>query len=136
MIRLARHTVAHFCGPVVNRLMVDGQIKGGVVQGLGAALTEELVYDAEGQLLTGSLADYRVPMAVETPEIEVLHVEVEDGGPQDGPPRHTGVGEAGTAGASAAVMNAVNDALAPRGAALWQIPATPERVLAALDAAG
>jgi len=127
--------VAHWCGPVVNALMVDGQIKGGVAQGLGAALTEELVYDCEGQLLTGSLAEYRVPMPVETPDITVHHVQAPET-TAGGPPRHTGVGEAGTAGAAGAVMNAVNDALAPRRAALWQIPATPARVLGALDAAG
>lgn len=136
MLRLARHAVAHYCGAVVNPLLVDGQIKGGVVQGLGAALTEELDYDAEGQLLNATLAEYRVPMPVETPEIEVHHVHHPEEAAQDGrPPRHVGVGEAGTAGASAAVLNAVNDALSPRGAALWQIPATPVRVLAALDAA-
>jgi carbon-monoxide dehydrogenase large subunit len=137
IVRLARHAVAHFCGKVVNPLLVDGQIKGGVAQGLGAALTEELDYDAEGQLLNATLAEYRVPMAVETPDIEVHHVHPPgaDSAPDGEPPRHVGVGEAGTAGASAAVMNAINDALAPRGAALWQIPATPRRVLAALDSA-
>ncbi len=135
LVRAVKHAVAHWCGPVVNALMVDGQIKGGVAQGLGAALTEELVYDCEGQLLTGSLAEYRVPMPVETPDITVHHVQAPET-TAGGPPRHTGVGEAGTAGAAGAVMNAVNDALAPRRAALWQIPATPARVLGALDAAG
>ena len=138
IVRPVRHAVAHFCGRVVNALMVDGQIKGGVAQGLGAALTEEIIYNDEGQLLSGSLAEYRVPMAVETPDIAVHHVHISDGAvaDRDTPPRHAGVGEAGTAGASAAVLNAINDALAPRFAALWRIPATPERVLGALDAAG
>lgn len=136
ILRLARHAVAHFCGAVVNPLLVDGQIKGGVAQGLGAALTEELDYDAEGQLRNATLAEYRVPMAVETPEIEVLHVHPPSEAGNGRPPRWVGVGEAGTSGASAAVLNAVNDALAPRGAALWQIPATPARILAALDAPG
>lgn len=135
LVRLVRHAVAHFCGKVVNPLLVDGQIKGGVAQGLGAALSEELLYDEEGQLLTGTLAEYRMPMAVETPEIDVHHVHLQshEEASRDAPPRHVGVGEAGTAGASAAVLNAVNDALAPRGAALLQIPATPERIFAALD---
>lgn len=137
LLRLVRHAVAHFCGPIVNPLLVDGQIKGGVAQGLGAALSEEVLYDAEGQLLTGTLAEYRVPMAVETPDIEVYHVHLPDAesAGREAPTRYVGMGEAGTAGASAAVLNAVNDALAPRGASLWQIPATPERILAALDRA-
>lgn len=136
IVRLATHAVAHFCGAVVNPLLVDGQIKGGVAQGLGAALTEQLDYDAEGQLLNATLAEYRVPMSVETPDIEVLHVHPPGAAAVSvgAPPRYVGVGEAGTAGASAAVLNAINDALAPVGAALWEIPATPARVLAALDA--
>lgn len=139
LVRAVDHVVAHFCGAVVNPLLVDGQIKGGVVQGLGAALSEELAYDADGQLLSATLADYRVPMAPETPDIEVLHVERPAGAADDNddaPPRFIGVGEAGTAGASAAALNAINDALAPRDAALWRIPATPARVLAALGAIG
>ncbi len=135
LVRPVRHAVAHYCGLVVNPLLVDGQFKGGVAQGLGAALTEELLYDSEGQLLTGSLAEYRVPMAVETPDITVHHVHLpgEDNPDREALPRYAGVGEAGTVGASAALLNAVNDALAPESAALWRIPASPQRVLAALD---
>jgi len=130
LISLLRHAVAHECGRVVNPLLVDEQIRGGVVQGLGAALFEECLYSEEGQLLNATLADYLVPMAAEMPDIEVIHV--------DGPALTgeglgiAGVGEAGTVGAAAAVMNALNDALAPRGAALHTMPFTPDRVLRAL----
>ncbi len=136
VVRLVRHAVAHDCGAIANPLFVDGQLKGGIAQGLGAALWEELVYDDQGQLLSGSLADYKVPTALEIPDIQIVHLPAgaaeED---PDTPPRFVGVGEAGTAGAPAAVMNAINDALAPRGAKLFQMPATPERVLQALGAA-
>jgi aerobic carbon-monoxide dehydrogenase large subunit len=104
-------------------------VRGGVVQGLGAAFFEECLYNEEGQLTNGSLADYLVPMACEMPDIEISHVET--------PTRDTelgakGCGEAGTAAASAAAMNAVNDALVGHGAVLTQIPMTPMRILKAL----
>src|SRR5690606_22908652 len=110
-------------------LLVDEQIRGGVVQGLGAAFFEECVYNEEGQLTNGSLADYLVPMSFEMPDIETAHIET--------PTRDTelgakGCGEAGTAAASAAAMNAVNDALAGHGVSLTQIPMTPARILKAL----
>ena len=128
-IRLLGHWVVEDCGRIINRLLVDEQIRGGVVQGLGAALFEECVYTPDGQLLNATLADYLVPMAGEMPDIHVDHVST--------PTAHTalgakGVGEAGTAGAAAAVLNAVNDALTPFGARLSEIPLTPERVLTAL----
>lgn len=128
-IRLLGHWVVEDCGRIINRLLVDEQIRGGVVQGLGAALFEECVYAPDGQLLNATLADYLVPMADEMPDIHVDHVST--------PTAHTalgakGVGEAGTAGAAAAVLNAVNDALTPFGARLAEIPLTPERVLTAL----
>jgi carbon-monoxide dehydrogenase large subunit len=130
LITLIRHVVVHECGRVVNPLLVDEQIRGGVVQGLGAALFEECLYSEDGQLLNASLADYLVPMAGEMPDIELIHAE--------GPSLAgeglgiVGVGEAGTIGAAAAVMNALNDALAPHGAALHTMPFTPDRVLRAL----
>lgn len=135
IVRIVRHAVAHDCGEVANPLFVDGQLKGGIAQGIGAALTEELIYDDAGQLLSGSLSDYKVPLAPEMPDVEVIHVE----GllpPRDPatPPRFVGVGEAGTAGAPGAVLNAINDALSPCGANLFAMPATPERVLTALGA--
>jgi len=128
-VRLLRHWVVEDCGRVVNPQLVDEQIRGGVVQGLGAALWEECLYDAAGQLLNGSLADYLVPMAAELPDIAVAHVETPTAETELGA---KGAGEAGTAGAPAAVMNAINDALAPFGARVLAQPFTPERILAAL----
>ena len=129
-IELLHHWVAHEDGTLVNPGLVAGQIRGGVVQGLGAALFEECRYDGEGQLLNPQLVDYLVPMAGEMPEIEVIHVPRAGDGDDLGA---KGVGEAGVAGASAAALNAINDALAPLGADLHELPATPERVLRAIQ---
>jgi carbon-monoxide dehydrogenase large subunit len=126
--------VLHFwavedCGRVINPMLVDEQVRGGVVQGIGGALYEECLYSPEGQLLNTSMADYIVPMASEMPEITVAHIET---------PTKTsvlgakGAGEAGTGGAPAALLNAVNDALSPLDASIWQMPMTPERILKAL----
>lgn len=128
-VKILRHWVVEDCGRIINPLLVDEQIRGGVVQGLGAAFFEECLYDENGQLTNGSLADYLVPMAVEMPDIAVAHVET--------PTRDTelgakGCGEAGTAAAAAAALNAVNDALRPLNASVEQIPMTPARVLRAL----
>ena len=127
--------VLHFwavedCGRVINPLLVDEQIRGGVVQGIGGALYEECHYSTDGQFLNATMADYMVPMASEMPEITIAHIET---------PTKTsvlgakGAGEAGTGGAPAAILNAVNDALSPMGASIWQMPMTPERILTALD---
>jgi aerobic carbon-monoxide dehydrogenase large subunit len=121
--------VAEDCGRIINPMLVDEQVRGGAVQGLGAAFFEECRYSDTGQLENGSLADYLVPMAYEMPDIKVAHVET--------PTRDTelgakGCGEAGTAAASAAAMNAVNDAIAPLSARISQIPMTPQRLLRAL----
>jgi carbon-monoxide dehydrogenase large subunit len=110
-------------------LLVDEQIRGGVVQGLGAAFFEECVYGDNGQLTNGSLADYLVPMAVEMPDIEIGHVETLTLDTQLGA---KGVGEAGTAAASAAALNAINDAMKPFGGTIAQVPMTPARLLKAL----
>ena len=128
-VRLLGHWVVEDCGRIINPLLVDEQVRGGVVQGIGAALFEECLYSKEGQLQNGTLADYLVPMAAEMPDIHVGHVST--------PTLHSelgakGAGEAGTAGAAPAVLNAINDALRPLGARLTQIPATPERILRAL----
>lgn len=131
-VRLLKHWVVEDCGTVINPLLVDGQIRGGVVQGLGAALFEECRYDSEGQMLNATMADYLVPMAGEMPDIVVGHVSTPTAESTIGA---KGAGEAGTAGAAAAVLNAVNDALAPRGVRLAALPLTPARVLAALGVA-
>jgi carbon-monoxide dehydrogenase large subunit len=128
-VRLLNHWVVEDCGRIINPLLVDEQIRGGVVQGIGAALFEECMYSAEGQLLNGTLADYLVPMAGEMPDIHVDHVSTPTLQSELGA---KGAGEAGTAGAASAVLNAINDALQPLGARLSQIPATPERILRAL----
>jgi carbon-monoxide dehydrogenase large subunit len=129
IVTLRKHYVVHDSGTVINPMLLDEQIRGGVVQGLGAAMYEEIPYGPQGQLLIGSMADYLLPMAAEMPDIEVGHVGTADPDTSVGA---KGAGEAGTAGASAAVLNAVNDALAPLGAFLTQLPLTPERILRAL----
>jgi len=128
-IKLLKHWVVEDCGTIINPQLVDEQIRGGAVQGLGAALFEKCIYDERGQLTNANMADYLVPMSGEMPDIEVGHVvspteETELGA--------KGAGEAGTAGAAAAVANAVNDALRPFGAVITEIPLTPEVILTAL----
>jgi aerobic carbon-monoxide dehydrogenase large subunit len=129
MVQLLQHWCVEDCGRIINPLLVDEQVRGGVVQGIGGALYEHCVYAADGQLMIGSMADYLVPMAAEMPDIYVGHVET--------PTKESllgakGAGEAGTAGAPAAIMNAINDALLPFKAKVFAQPFTPERILAAL----
>ena len=128
-IKLLKHWVVEDCGRIINPLLVEEQIRGGVVQGIGGALYEECLYDSRGQLLNGNLADYLVPMAAEMPDIEVAHIETPTA---DSALGAKGAGEAGTGGAPAAVMNAVNDALSPFKARVSAQPMTPARILAAL----
>jgi carbon-monoxide dehydrogenase large subunit len=129
-VRLIKHWCVEDCGTVINPQLVDEQIRGGVVQGIGAALFEHCIYDERGQLRNGTMADYLVPMAPEMPEIEIDHVVTPTADSELGA---KGAGEAGTAGASGAIMNAVNDALRPLGAAaITEIPITPDVVLRAL----
>ena len=128
-VKLLKHWCVEDCGTVINPMLVDEQIRGGIVQGIGAALWEHCLYDANGQLLNGNMADYLVPMSGEMPDIVVAHVSTPTRGSELGA---KGVGEAGTAGAPGAVINAINDALAPLGARVTAQPCTPERVLKAL----
>ncbi len=121
--------VVEDCGRVINPKLVDEQIRGGVVQGIGGALYEECLYDDDGQLLNATMADYLVPMAAEMPDIHILHVETPTTTSNLGA---KGAGEAGTGGAPAAILNAVNDALRPLDTAIHQMPMTPERILKAL----
>jgi carbon-monoxide dehydrogenase large subunit len=129
-IKLLKHWCVEDCGTVINPQLVDEQIRGGVVQGLGAVLFEHCLYDERGQMLNGNMADYLVPMAAEMPDIVCGHVVTPTADSELGA---KGAGEAGTAGAPAAVMNAVNDALAPLGAKIiTEMPITPSVVLRAL----
>ncbi|MDB5655428.1 MAG: carbon monoxide dehydrogenase [Tardiphaga sp.] len=131
-ITLLKHWVVEDCGTLINPQLVDEQIRGGVVQGLGAALYEHCIYDERGQLTNANMADYLVPMSGEMPDIAIGHVvsptlETELGA--------KGAGEAGTAGAAACVANAVNDALSPFGVSITEIPLTPRLILTALGVA-
>lgn len=125
-VRILRFWAVDDCGTIVNPLLVDEQIRGGIVQGIGSALYEQCLYSREGQIQNGSLIDYLVPMAGEMPDIDVAHVET--------PTRMTalgarGVGEAGAVAAAATVWSAVNDALRPLAATVAAQPITPEHIL-------
>ena len=124
-VSVLRYLVVEDCGRMVNPLIVDGQVHGGVAQGLGAALLEEIVHDEHGQLLSGTLMDYVVPSACEVPWMEVHHLETPSPVTLGG---FRGMGEGGTIGAPAAIANAVADALAPLGVEVAELPVTPERI--------
>jgi carbon-monoxide dehydrogenase large subunit len=128
-VKLLGHWCVEDCGTVINPMLVDEQVRGGIVQGLGAVMFEHCLYSPEGQLLNGNMADYLVPMAGEMPDVVVAHVSTPTQTSELGA---KGAGEAGTAGAPAAVMNAINDALAPFNARVTVQPCTPERILKAL----
>jgi carbon-monoxide dehydrogenase large subunit len=125
-IRMLGFWVVDDCGRVINPLLVDEQVRGGVVQGIGAALYEHCIYNDAGQLENGSLVDYLVPMASEMPDIQIAHATTPTSATKLGA---RGVGEAGTVAAAAAIWTAVNDALAPLGATVTAQPITPEHVL-------
>ena len=124
-VRVERFIVAEDAGRLVNPMIVDGQICGGVAQGIANALFEEIVYDAGGDILSTTLADFLPPTAHEVPRIEIHHLETLTDASVT---RAKGVGEGGTIGAPAAVLAAINDALAPLGAEIDEMPATPRRL--------
>jgi carbon-monoxide dehydrogenase large subunit len=128
-VKLLRHWAVEDCGTIINPQLVDEQIRGGVVQGLGAALFEKCIYDERGQLTNANMADYLVPMSGEMPDIDVGHAVSPTSESELGA---KGAGEAGTAGAAAAVANAVNDALKPFATCITEIPLTPQVILTAL----
>jgi carbon-monoxide dehydrogenase large subunit len=130
--RLVRYVAVDDLGTVINPQVVDGQVVGGVAQGIGQALYEEAVYDEQGTLLTGSMTSYLVPSAAELPTLELDRTETPS---PTNPLGVKGVGETGTIAAPAAVMNAVVDALAPLGVDDLDMPATPERVWRAIEEA-
>jgi carbon-monoxide dehydrogenase large subunit len=128
-----RYIVSEDCGPMINPSVVDGQIRGGVVQGLGGVLLEDFVYDAGGNPLSGTLVDYLLPTATEVPTIEIGHVETIA---STNPSGFKGMGEGGAIGSHAAVANAVADALAPFGIDVLQTPLGPNDIYRLIVAAG
>jgi carbon-monoxide dehydrogenase large subunit len=131
-IDLRRYVVAEDCGRVINPLIVAGQVHGGVAQGIGAVLFEEVVHDETGQVLTASFVDYLVPSAPEIPPVDIVHVETARPSNVGG---FRGMGEGGTIGAPAAIANAVTDALAPFGIEIDEVPITPERLFRLIERA-
>ena len=124
-VKIRRYVAVDDCGNIINPLIVDGQVHGGIAQGLGQALWEQAVYDENGQLLTGELMDYAVPKAHRMPWIESDHTTTPS---PVNPLGVKGVGEAGTIGCSPAVVNSVVDALSPLGVRHIDMPLTPEKV--------
>jgi carbon-monoxide dehydrogenase large subunit len=129
-VQLLRYIVSEDCGPMINPNVVEGQIAGGAVQGIGGALYEELVYDDAGNPVTTTFMDYLLPTAGEVPIIEYGHIETPSGGPGG----YKGVGEGGAIGAPPAVVNAVADALSPFGVEVTRLPLTPSTVMDLLRA--
>jgi len=132
-VKVLNYTVAHDAGRVINPLIVDGQVQGGVAHGIGNALLEWMQYDANAQPLTTSFADYMLPMATDVPTCAIAHVETVN--PLN-PLGVKGAGEGGTIPAPAAIIAAIEDALSPFGVHFAETPLTPERIVAAMRAAG
>ncbi|MDI3339036.1 MAG: molybdopterin-dependent oxidoreductase [Sphaerobacter sp.] len=131
-VKLRRYVSVDDCGYIVNPMLVEGQVHGGLAQGIAQALLEEVRYDDTGQLLTGTLMDYAVPKASSLPRFETDHTETTT---PINPMGAKGIGEAATIGSTPAVANAVIDALAPLGITHLDLPLTPQKVLAAMQAA-
>ena len=131
-VKLLRYLVAHDCGTIINPVIVEGQIHGGVAQGVGGGLLEEMVYDEQAQLLTGTFMDYLVPTAMELPAIETVHLEYPS--PRN-PLGLKGIGEGGAISPPAAIANAVEDALAPFGVRVTRTPLGPSVVLGLIEQA-
>jgi carbon-monoxide dehydrogenase large subunit len=128
-VRMEKFIVAEDAGKIINPMIADGQVHGGIAQGIGNALLEEIIYDETGVPTTATLADYMPPTAHEIPEIELHHIETPS---TQSITKAKGLGEGGCIGAPAAIINAINDALTPFGVAIDEIPATPQRIRAAL----
>jgi aerobic carbon-monoxide dehydrogenase large subunit len=124
-VKIERFVIVEDAGRLINPMIVEGQIHGGVAQGIANALYEAVVYDDSGNPLTGSLADYLVPTMAEIPDLEIHHLQTLTDATITGA---KGVGEGGTIGAPAAVLNAVSDALAPFGVGIFEMPITPQRI--------
>jgi carbon-monoxide dehydrogenase large subunit len=132
MVRIEQYVVAEDCGKIINAKIVEGQMAGGVLQGIGGALFEEVCYDDQGRPLTLGFADYTVPTATEAPVVACAHIET----PSPTPGGHKGMGQGGAVGALPCVFNAVADALALVGARVDRTPLDPQRILTALSEAG
>jgi carbon-monoxide dehydrogenase large subunit len=132
-VTMEKFVVAEDAGRIINPMIADGQVQGGIAQGIGNALLEEIVYDDTGNILSTTLADYLPPTAHEIPPIELHHIETHTDASIT---KAKGIGEGGTIGAPAAVVNAINDALAPFRVQIDEMPATPQRIRAALRNAG
>jgi carbon-monoxide dehydrogenase large subunit len=128
-VRLQKFLAVEDAGRIINPLIADGQVHGGIAQGIGNALLEEIVYDALGNIQTATLADYMPPTAHEIPPIELHHIVSPAASSITGA---KGIGEGGAIGAPAAVLNAINDALTPFGVEIDEMPATPQRIRTAL----
>jgi len=124
-VAILRHVVVEDCGRIVNPMIVDGQTHGAVAQGIGNALYEDLAYDGGGQPLTTTFMDYLIPGTLEVPPVEVIHVETP---PSVSVTGFKGMAEGGTIGSTAAVANAIADALAPLGLEIRELPVTPDRL--------
>jgi aerobic carbon-monoxide dehydrogenase large subunit len=131
LVTLLRYIVSEDCGPMINPNVVEGQIAGGVAQGIGGALYEHLAYDEDGNPVTTTFVDYLLPTACEIPVIEYGHIET----PSPGPGGYKGVGEGGAIGAPPCVVNAVADALSPFGVTATRLPLAPSRIVELLDEA-
>lgn len=130
-VTLTRYIVSEDVGPMINPNVVEGQIAGGTVQGIGGALLEDMAYDDDGNPLSSTFVDYLLPTATEVPAIEYGHVEI----PGPGVGGYKGVGEGGAIGSTPAVINAINDALAPLGVTLTRLPASPAAIVEAIEQA-
>ncbi len=128
-VRVLRYVATHDCGRPINPMVVEGQLHGGIAQGIGSALSEELAYDVDGQLLTGSLMDYGLPIASDLPPLDTLVLAFPSMRNDLG---IKGVGESGAIAAPAAIANAIEDALGDTGARIGQVPLTPSRVWEAI----
>ncbi len=131
-VKILRYVVAHDCGRLINPLLVDGQIRGGVVHGIGNALHEHMVFDSEAQPMTTNYGDYLLPIATDMPPIEVIHLESPS--PQN-PLGVKGAGEGGTIPATACVISAIEDALSPLGVTIAEHPVSPQRLVELIEEA-
>ena len=132
-MEIRRYLVVSDCGRLVNPMMVDGQVRGGVVHGIGNGLFEWMGYDADGQPLTTNFADYLLPSATDVPAIELVYNETPS--PMN-PIGVKGVGEAGTVPAAAAIASAIEDALRPYAVRITEVPVKPGRIVELIGAAG